>query len=162
MTKLAAELIVAQNAKSLIIRAAGTFDWYSQNNFFWFVAKRLGAGKNINAAQDTFYTPIWAQDLSTAIVRAIRANMSGILHLAGADRVSRYDFALLVARELMLAQMSAIPTMQSSLPWRAKRPTDSSLNSVECYRKLNLSPPGLPDAIKRCSEEMHEAYRLTR
>jgi dTDP-4-dehydrorhamnose reductase len=47
---------------------------------------------------DELRTPIQAGDLAAALLELVETDVAGPLHVAGADIVSRYDFAALVAR----------------------------------------------------------------
>jgi dTDP-4-dehydrorhamnose reductase len=46
---------------------------------------------------DELRTPIHAGDLAAALLELVATELAGPLHVAGADTVSRYDFAALVA-----------------------------------------------------------------
>jgi dTDP-4-dehydrorhamnose reductase len=47
---------------------------------------------------DELRTPVQADDLAAALLELVGIGVAGVLHVAGADTVSRYEFAALVAR----------------------------------------------------------------
>ena len=62
-----------------------------------YVARRLLGGLSVRAYVDQWVTPTDADDLAEATVRIVREGTEGLVHLAGRDTCSRYDFALEVA-----------------------------------------------------------------
>jgi len=59
-----------------------------------------------------------------------------------------------LARKFDLDQSLIIPTRMSDLPWVAKRPIDSSLNTAKARRKLMNKPLHLDDALRTLKAEI--------
>lgn len=68
------------------------------NNFFMFVARRVLAGEPVIGWTDQRTTPTEADDLADATCRIVREGTEGIVHLAGREPCTRYEFACEVAR----------------------------------------------------------------
>jgi dTDP-4-dehydrorhamnose reductase len=64
----------------------------------------------------------------------------GIIHLAGATRISRYDMAALVAEKLGLDKTLIRQTAIKDMKWIAKRPKDSSLDVSRATQILKEKP----------------------
>jgi dTDP-4-dehydrorhamnose reductase len=80
-------------------------------------------------------------------------NMTGTLHTAGATRVSRHEFALKLAEVFNLNIDLVKPAKMNEMPWRAKRPRDSSLNVSKALTLLNQKPLKLEQALKLMKTE---------
>jgi dTDP-4-dehydrorhamnose reductase len=63
---------------------------------------------------DEFRSPVQVTDLATAIVELVRRDVTGPLHLAGADDISRYDFAVLLGADP--ARIEGVPTTADRCP----------------------------------------------
>jgi len=68
--------------------------------------------------------------------------IKGIFHLAGATRVSRFEFAEAVAHEFGLDRSLITPSQMEDINWIAARPKDSSLDTSKAESMLNEKPFG--------------------
>ena len=75
--------------------------------------------------------------------------LEGILHVAGATRIDRYDFALQIAKTFNLNPNLIEPVKPDEIGWKAKRPRDSSLNVEKANTLLDRRPLNLPEALER-------------
>ena len=83
--------------------------------------ERLAADSSAAFFTDEVRSPIQVGDLADALVELAGADHSGVLHVAGADRLSRYELACLLAPEG--AAIRAASISESGLV----RPRDCSL-----------------------------------
>ncbi|HEY9648919.1 MAG TPA: NAD(P)-dependent oxidoreductase [Chroococcidiopsis sp.] len=94
---------------------------------------------------DEFRTPVSgptaAQGLLLAVERA-----EGILHLGGAERISRYGFGQLMVEMLDLPGDTLTGCRQGDVPMPAPRPADVSLDSSRAF-SLGYQPPSLRDEL---------------
>jgi dTDP-4-dehydrorhamnose reductase len=65
----------------------------------------------------------------------------GILHIAGASRVSRYEPARMLADAFNPNSDLIEPAKMGEMKWRAKRPGDSSLNITKRSNTLMETKP---------------------
>lgn len=63
---------------------------------------------------DELRSPVQVTDLATALIRLLPRDVTGPLHLAGADDVSRYDFAVLLGADP--ARIEGVPTTPDRCP----------------------------------------------
>jgi len=80
--------------------------------------------------------------------------LCGVYHLAGATRISRYDFALELAREFDLNPSLVLSSRMEDLKWTAKRPMDSSLDTSKAMGDLMEKPLAVKEALKILKEEV--------
>ena len=84
--------------------------------------------------------------------------LTGVFHLSGASRVSRYDYALLLAKVFGLQTETIVPvTMAQMTQWAAKRPRDSSLDTTKAQQTLKNKPLEILEALQRLKTEMEQS-----
>ena len=116
-------------------------------NFALWLIESLKSGKQVRVVTDQFITPTLNTNLAKMVLEAADRRLSGVYHLAGATRISRYDFARELARVFDLDSDLIIPSRMADLKWDAKRPKDSSLDTSKAARELMEKPYGLEKAL---------------
>ncbi len=148
-TKRDAEIMVLQNSNNLVVRTSGTYDWLERHNLFTFFYNRLSTGKETLALAGCHYSPIWADDLAKGLLSLIKTEATGIIHYAGAERQTRYDFAKTIAKAFNFDESLIRPVMQEKFNWRARRPEDSSLDSSLGFAHAQYKPQS---SSRTCSQ----------
>jgi dTDP-4-dehydrorhamnose reductase len=139
LTKLEAERIVASTSNSLIVRTSVLYGWHpSKLNFATWILKGLRDRETLKVVNDHINSPTLADNLADAIRKAIERNSQGVLHVAGSERISRFDFARRIARRFDLDERLLVPVRMSDLNWIARRPRDSSLNIGKAEKELGI------------------------
>lgn len=144
-TKLLGESYVNGLSKGLIIRTNmyGTGTGSAERGFISAILENTRSGKAVLAAHDQFSNPIFVDQLSGTIWRLLETGERGIFHIACQDKMSRYEFATSVCDafglDKGLIKRVDTPTLTSNLGWKAKRPSDSSLD-VSKIGRLDRMP----------------------
>jgi dTDP-4-dehydrorhamnose reductase len=139
-----------------IARSSVVYGWgrASRPNAATFVYEKLSRGESIRIVHDQFSSPTLNTSLSAMLIEIAERELPGIIHAAGASRLNRFDFAVGLAKTFGL-DASLIRAIQAKdLPWKARRPTDSSLN-VEKAQKLLRS---VPLSIESAYEALHREH----
>ncbi len=98
-TKLEAETYIKAHLDNyIIIRTANVYG--RGGNFFNFLLSELDQNKPIEAFSDTYYTPTYIDYLIDCIKKLLEKDYKGTIHIVGKEAVSRYEFALKMARVL--------------------------------------------------------------
>jgi dTDP-4-dehydrorhamnose reductase len=142
-TKLAGEhAVLAATADHLVVRSSVIYGWHERRqNFATWVLSSARAGTPINVARDWVGSPTFADDLAAGILRLLRVPDGGVYHLAGADALSRHEFAVRLLRAFDLDAAMARPVRREELPLKAPRPADTSLSSEKAKRhRIRLLP----------------------
>ena len=66
--------------------------------------------------------------------------INGILHVSGDTRISRFDFAKLIAEKMEFNAKLIKPILMKEINWKAKRPKDSSLDVSKARSILKEKP----------------------
>lgn len=130
-TKLMAEKYIRENHTNFLIARTcalvGT-PRSGKTNLLNYFYDNLRAGKRVMAADDIFANPIWTLNLANLIVEAAAGRMTGVVHLGGADYMSRYDFALAFAEVFGFDQNLIVPVSADSQKRPATRPQYAGLD----------------------------------
>ncbi|MBF2051463.1 MAG: SDR family oxidoreductase [Leptolyngbya sp. IPPAS B-1204] len=114
--------------------------------------KMLRAGQSINLFTDEIRNPVSGMDAAQGIFLAL-ANVKGIIHLGGIERLSRYQLGCILAEVLQLPIDQLNPCRQADVQMAAPRPPDASLNSELAY-SLGYQPKGFKDALLALQAEL--------
>jgi dTDP-4-dehydrorhamnose reductase len=139
VTKLHAERIVESSSRSLIIRTGVLYGWHPRKlNFASWILKGLRDHQTLKVANDHISSPTFTGNLADAVGKAIQLDSQGLLHVAGSERISRFDFARRMASLFGLDERLLVPVRMSDLNWVAKRPRDTSLNVEKAEKELGI------------------------
>jgi dTDP-4-dehydrorhamnose reductase len=129
-SKLEGEKSVMNLASSwCIARTSTPYGLHQKKKSFpLWVAENLQNKNEINVIVDQFTSPTYVPNLSKMLIEIAKRQIVGIIHVAGATRISRYEMAELVADKLHLDKKFLKPANIDNMNWIAKRPKDSSLD----------------------------------
>lgn len=156
ITKLEGEKRVMENCKNyLILRTSVLYGWHPwRQNFATWIIDKLKQNREITVVQDHFNTPTLADNLAEMTIEAIQKNLTGLYHASGSERISRYDFALQIAKTFNLDLSLIKPVKMSQLKaWIARRPRDSSLCTEKIQKQLKTKPLNITQGLKRMKVE---------
>ena len=148
-TKLAGEKTVETNtSKWSIIRTSTPFGTNSSKKTFpvWLL-ENLQKNKEVNILEDQFTSPTYVPNLSKMILEIVTRNLEGFFHLAGSTRISRFEFAKLIAKKLNLDSSLLNPVKIDTMPWNATRPLDSSLDISKINSSLRTKPFTIEESL---------------
>jgi dTDP-4-dehydrorhamnose reductase len=120
-----------------------------------WVKENLEAKKEIPVLIDQFTSPTYVPNLSKMLIEITTRQITGILHVSGATRISRYALAELVADKLHLDKSLLIPTKIDTMNWKAQRPKDSSLNTSLASENLNEQPQKIEKSLELFINELN-------
>ncbi len=109
------------------------------NSFIQGFINSLEAGQELNLFVDEFRTPASATTAAQGLLLAIEKQVQGILHLGGKERISRYEFGLLLAEVMQFPQDLIRPGKQADIIMIAPRSPDTSLDSSKAF-SLGYNP----------------------
>jgi len=116
-------------------------------SFSMRIVKALIAGNPLNLFVDEYRTPVDGESAAAGILTLL-GQATGILHLGGRDRISRYRMGLWLADIMGCRNDTLRPVSINDTPTAARRAPDVSLNSQRAY-KLGYDPTSLDLALRR-------------
>jgi len=136
-TKLEAEnILLSSNREFIIIRVSTLFSNYS-NNFYKWIVNNLKNNNVLNVVDDQISNPCYALNLVNLILDLILLDYTGKINFGSIDTLSRYDFALEIAKSKGLNNKLLNLSKTSNLNLLANRPLNTSFDLKLC-KKLNL------------------------
>ncbi len=160
VTKLEAEKAVAPaNRDHLIVRPAMVYSWVNLSsntasasgkplNFAMWAVQKLTNGEPIKIVDDQYASPTLADSLARSILLSVDRGLSGLYHIAGKDRVNRYEFTVKLASHMHLQKSLITPTKSAELKQAARRPLDSSLSVSKIEHDLRLPMPHIDESLE--------------
>lgn len=103
--------------------------------------RTLEAHQPLPLFTDEFRTPAYVDDVAAGLLLALET-VTGLLHLGGPERLSRYEFGLRMAAIFGLDRDLILPSQQADVAMPAARPPDVSSNSDRAF-KLGYCPRGV-------------------
>jgi dTDP-4-dehydrorhamnose reductase len=155
-----AEALVLEAApKALVVRLALTYGWgrgaARGRNFCEKWIRTWLTGGRVAAFHDQYRTPLYAPDACEALRRAAENQTTGLLHLAGPERLSRLDFARRLAAEFHFPEEGIQAVSMGDVAFKDPRPADASLN-IERLKSLGFTPRGVDEGLRAMHADLEK------
>lgn len=123
-------------------------------NFALWLLERLRKGERVDIVIDQWVSPTLNTSLSEMLLETLEKMLTGIFHLAGATRVSRFEMCELIAETFELDVSPIEPVRMDEIPWETNRPRDSSLDISKARNILHNKPLEINNALKEFRAEL--------
>ncbi|MEP9412083.1 MAG: NAD(P)-dependent oxidoreductase [Candidatus Brocadia sp.] len=120
--------LVAVCRMALMFGAPGPY----ARGFIQPMIEAMRTGRELRLFVDEFRTPVSVKAAVYGIFLAL-GKVSGILHLGGIERISRYNFGKLLMDTLGIHEAKLVPCRQKDVIMPAPRPPDVSLDSSKAF-----------------------------
>lgn len=132
-TKAEAECLVLEACPIAIVARTNFFGWGLpyRKSFSDQIIQSLKDSMMINLFSDAFFTPILMESLIWATHKLIDAGASGIFHITGDERLSKYEFGLRIAHFFGFESDLIRPTLLAHRRDLTYRPLDLSLANTK-------------------------------
>jgi len=148
-TKLEGERAVSEELPdALIVRTnffgvspgerTGLADW---------IIRGLTAGHRIAGFTDVVFTPLLINEAVRVMFAMMDSGLAGVYHLGGSTRLSKHDFAVLLARGLELDEKLVKPAKLADAELGAPRPRNTSLCSSRAEAALGKPMASVESSI---------------
>jgi dTDP-4-dehydrorhamnose reductase len=157
-TKLASENVLRlSGVPSTVIRTMILYGvgYGVKLNFALWLLKNLSESKPVRVVDDQIGNPTLADDLAFAILRAIELGRTGLYHVAGNDLMSRFDFAVAIARIFNLNRKLISPIKTSVLRQPAQRPLRSGFITLKAQTDLDAKMSGTDQGVLIMKNQIH-------
>lgn len=139
------DLILKSTAKFVIVRTVGVFGVEkSKKNFAKQVISTTFAGRKIFVPNDQYMNPIISDDLAR-ITTQLADKHNGLFHVAGDISLSKYDFAIRIARYFGL-EGNVVGISSDEMKQVAHRPRMGSLDCSH-LKEIGIPIPSLDNAL---------------
>ncbi|MGD0977604.1 MAG: dTDP-4-dehydrorhamnose reductase [Candidatus Bathyarchaeia archaeon] len=151
LTKLKGEEAVQTLDNYCIARGSviyGSTPATGKANFASWLLDKLRKKEEVKIITDQWNSPTLNISMAEMIIETIEKRKTGTFHLAGATRLSRYEFAQHLAKTFDLDPKYITPAQSKHIKWVARRPKDSSLNVKKAEQTLTNKPLGIDEALE--------------
>jgi dTDP-4-dehydrorhamnose reductase len=145
-TKVAAENIVLKNPRHLVVRTSLNYGASDSGNrsFNEQLKLSLQNSSGMKLFTDEFRSPIPAAETARAVWELANNNCTGIYHVAGAEKLSRWQIGQLLAKRWPEIKAKMVSGSAMDFPGPA-RALDTSMNISKVQKVLSAPLPGLTE-----------------
>ncbi len=155
-TKLEGEKLVLETLpQSLIARVNFFGSSKKKESLFDFFYSRMKSGVDAFAYDDVFFTPTYAAETVRLILELADKSLTGVYHVVGNQRISKYEFAKLISVVFEL-DSKYITRMQAPSSRMSKlRGHDLSLDNQK-LKSFGAFPCSIEDGLRTLKLEMEK------
>lgn len=146
----AEDAVLREHADALVVRT-NFYGWGTsvRISFSDWVIAGLEQGRALTMFEDVYFTPILVNDLADALFTLVERDARGVLHVAGGERVSKYEFAVRAADVFTLSPRAVRAVTADTVTLRAARPRDMSLSCRRAEAALGRALPTVREGLAR-------------
>ena len=154
-----AAVLEATAGRALVLRLALTYGWgrgsaKGRNFAEKWLRTLLTSGRQV-AFTDQWRSPLYAEDACLGLARGAEEGWSGLLNLAGPERLTRHDFGLRLAREFGFPAEAVQAASAKDVVFKDPRPSDASL-SIDRLRAKGFVPRGVDEGLKVMHQDLEK------
>ncbi|MBI2309909.1 SDR family oxidoreductase [Candidatus Collierbacteria bacterium] len=125
-----------------------------------WILRTLAAGRKVTSFTDVVFAPLFIEDIVKLTIEALRENLYGLYNLNAKNRISKYRFAKLLAKEFGYDSNLVLP-VKSGLVLSIPRPQKTYLNSLVFARKIKISLPMVNQGVTHLHQSIKsDKFRL--
>lgn len=138
-TKLMGENHVFQNENNIIMRTnIYGYNIQDKNSFGEWILYTLLKNESINLFDDIKFSPILVNELAEIIRLAIEKNISGIFHVCGTGRISKYEFGVALKEIFGINNGCINKTNSDDFKFKAKRSKNMGMSNRKICDELKI------------------------
>jgi dTDP-4-dehydrorhamnose reductase len=136
--------------QALVLRTTVVYGFDPAGKNFLYSLRRASLdGRPFRVAGDQISTPTYNPDLASAAIQLVRAKATGVFHVCGSERLSRYDFACRALRAMGLDGNTISSATTKELAQIAPRPLSAGLLSTKLAQTLpQFQMRSVEDAVR--------------
>jgi dTDP-4-dehydrorhamnose reductase len=154
-SKLAAEEIVVKSGiPASILRISINYGWTpTRSSFGEWILGEVAAGRRVPLFVDQYRSPLYLDNCAEAIVEVAQRRLEGIIHLGGADRITRFEFGLRMSEVFGFSPDMLKGTGMSELSYTGSQCPDCSFNIEKAGNLLATRLMGVEEGLSAFKNE---------
>ena len=157
--KVEGERVVQEDVNEVaIVRPILMYGWPNpgeRGNLVTFWLDKFEKGELVQAVDDVWSKPLQVENCAEVCWAVVTQGRVGTYHVAGADHVTLYEFALMVADVFGFDSDPVTPVPRSFFTQLAPRPADTSFVTDKMGRELGVRPIGLAEGLATMEARRH-------
>ena len=159
-SKLAGERRVQKSNPDALIARVVFYGWSlsgrrSLSEFFY---NHLKDHKPVKGFIDTFFSPLYVEDLGEILLEMMEKQLKGVYHVVSPESLSKYDFGVRIAEKFGFDPGLIEPVKMSEIKREAPRSLNLSLNPGKLQKDLGHNLPSVDDGIDRFYKRWEQDY----
>jgi dTDP-4-dehydrorhamnose reductase len=154
---LAEKKVIEINPESLIIRT-NFYAWGTsyRKSFSDYIIQSLRSKQIVSLFDNVYYTPILAENLVKTVHELLGKNVNGIFNIGSDDKISKYEFGVLIAEEFGLDKSYIEKGILSNKSNLVRRPADMSLSNQKVRELLGRNLGTVKEHIAQLHKQEFE------
>jgi dTDP-4-dehydrorhamnose reductase len=160
-TKLRGETEVLRRHPTAIVARTNFYGWTGRHKLGLvdWILQQLAGGRELPGFTDAIFSPLLVNDLAVALLDLAAYDVSGVFHVVGPEAISKYEFAVRVARRFSYDPDLVRPTRTADVPMKALRPLNTTLDTSKLRSLLGHALPDVAAGLRRFAELRARAYQ---
>ena len=159
-SKLAAEHVVSESNPDALVTRVVFYGWSlsgkrSLSEFFY---NNLKDGVPVNGFTDTFFCPLYVEDLGEILLEMLAKKLKGLYHVVSPEFISKFDFGVKIAKRFGFEPGLVKPIKMADIKREAPRALNLSLSADKVQDVLNRQLPSIDDGIDSFYRRWEEGY----
>ena len=140
--------VIENNENALIIRTNfyGIGPSY-RPSFSDRIISSLKLNREIHLFDNVYYTPIHIDELINIVELLLKKNKKGIFNVSSNERITKFNFGILLAEKLKLNKRLIIPIKIEKKKDLVTRPKDMSLSNNKLFKEINYKVKTIQDQL---------------
>lgn len=154
-TKAEAESRVLEAHPQALVIRTNFYGWGPsyRHSFSDVVIEALRSSNELTLFRDVYYTPILIEAAAQTAHDLINLKASGIFHVVGDERISKYEFGVKVAEQFNFESSIINPGLLANQISLVQRPHDMSLSNQKTHNLLGRKLGGVAEHIARLYQQ---------
>jgi dTDP-4-dehydrorhamnose reductase len=150
-SKLRGEDEVFRHMPGALVVRTNIYGWNAQDkqSLAEWILSQLETGQQVRGFSDIYFCPMLANDLADLLLMMLDRGLSGLYHVVGEQRISKYEFARRVAATFQFDPEQVKATRSEEAKLRAPRPLDISLSTEKIRLALGREMPAVEAGLQR-------------
>lgn len=159
-SKLDGERVVLARDPSALIVRVNIYGWNAQEkqSLAEWILGQLAAQRQVPGFTDVYFCPLLANDLAETLFAMLDRRLSGMYHVAGSERTSKYEFARRAATTFGFDPDCVTRARLTDARLKAPRSPDTSLNTSKIAAALGSTMPDVESGLRRFRALKEEGY----
>ena len=159
-TKLAGEQAVQEAHPDALIARVVFYGWSlsGKRSLSEFFFNNLQAGRKIKGFTDTYFCPLYVEDLAQTLLEMLAKGLTGLYHVVSPEHLSKYDFGIRIAQRFGLDSDLIEPVRAADIERGVTRSLGLILNPEKVQNALGRKLPSLDEGIEHLYQRWQEGY----
>lgn len=140
-------LVAAAHPAAAIVRTSLIYGFEPIDKISRFALDVAMGRSEARLFSDEYRCPIFVDDLAAALLELADLAYAGVLHVAGAERVSRFELGTLIARAWGVDPAGLVPALSAESP--VPRPRNCTLDSARARSLLRTELRGIREVLRQ-------------